>query len=410
LRRNVHENLAPTAAGPERRASSPAAKASASPEALEREIAELRETNRRYRSMIERMAEGLAVVDTEERFVFCNPAAERLFGVKPGELVGRNLREFLSAEDFVRIRKETELRRRGIESSYELEITALDGRKRVLSVIAVPWLDSDLRITGAFATFRDVTAQRNAERELAKAESRQSLARMAAAVSHNLNNLLAGLSARCQLLIDSTSDEKARREASAILRTVMRAEELVRSLQKAVLGRDETPTAVLLRESLAPVLAEARRACGERTRSTGATFKFVCKIPQTAPVIATADGIREVIRNIIGNALEAMPKGGTLEIGAREGGGTVSLWVRDTGVGMDEETLRCAFEPFFTTKSTVGAGLGLPTVSRAMTQWGGSVSIRSEPGKGTTVILNFRKARGGTSPDPNQPKKTEAIS
>jgi len=126
----------------------------------------LRETEERYRLLIERQKEGLCIVDLEEQFVFCNPAGEEVFGVPHGNLVGRNLREFTTTDTFELIRKQTEKRRSGESSSYEIEITRLDGEKRQLLTTATPWLDKDGRIVGALAIFRDETNRKRAERDV----------------------------------------------------------------------------------------------------------------------------------------------------------------------------------------------------------------------------------------------------
>jgi len=125
----------------------------------------LRESEERYRLLIERQKEGLCIIDLEERFVFCNPAGEEVFGVPHGNLVGRNVREFTTPETFELVKKQTEKRRSGESSSYEIEITRPNGEKRQLLTTATPWLDKDGRIVGALAIFRDETDRKRMEEE-----------------------------------------------------------------------------------------------------------------------------------------------------------------------------------------------------------------------------------------------------
>ena len=125
----------------------------------------LRENEERYRLLIERQKEGLSIIDLEERFVFCNPAGEEVFGVPHGNLVGRNVREFTTPETFELVKKQTEKRRSGESSSYEIEITRPNGEKRQLLTTATPWLDKDGRIVGALAIFRDETDRKRIEEE-----------------------------------------------------------------------------------------------------------------------------------------------------------------------------------------------------------------------------------------------------
>jgi two-component system sporulation sensor kinase A len=126
----------------------------------------LSEREEQYRLLIERQREGLTIIDLEEQFVFCNPAGDEIFGVPRGGLVDRNVREFTTPETFELIRKQTEKRRSGESSSYEIEITRPNGEKRQLLTTATPWLDKDGRIVGALAIFRDETDRKRMEEEV----------------------------------------------------------------------------------------------------------------------------------------------------------------------------------------------------------------------------------------------------
>jgi PAS domain S-box-containing protein len=132
----------------------------------------LRQSEERYRLLIQRQSEGLGIVDQEEQFVFCNPAGEEIFGVPPGGLIGRNLREFTTPETFQIMRKGTQDRLAGKCSTYELEIIRPDGEKRQLLVTATPWRDKDGVIVGATAVFRDESERKLMEEKLRESEER----------------------------------------------------------------------------------------------------------------------------------------------------------------------------------------------------------------------------------------------
>ena len=125
----------------------------------------LRESEGRLRSLLASQGEGTAVVDTEERFLFANPAAERAFGVDPGGLIGRSLTEFLDPAGRESVRQQTQLRQQGETGRYEFEILRPDGLRRHLSLTATPWLAQDGKFLGSIGVFRDVTEQkRSAQR------------------------------------------------------------------------------------------------------------------------------------------------------------------------------------------------------------------------------------------------------
>jgi len=126
----------------------------------------LRESEKNYRNLVENQGEGIGIVDPEERFIFANPAAHDIFGVEQGGLAARSLREFLGKEEFEKVLAQTEMRKKGEGSKYEIEITRSDGQRRSLLITARPQFDDAGQFTGTFAVFRDITERRKAEEEL----------------------------------------------------------------------------------------------------------------------------------------------------------------------------------------------------------------------------------------------------
>jgi PAS domain S-box-containing protein len=480
----------------------------------------------RFKYMIDTMDEGIAIVDLDERFIFSNPNAERLFGARSGELVGKNLREFLSPEQFAKIRHETRLRRDRLRGSYEIEISTADDGKKILSVNAIPWLDAKQSVCGAFATFRDVTPQRRAEEslqlqrdrikryldiagvilvavgadhrvtminrkgceviglsdleivgkdwfecfiperlrrkvvavfdrltagdvapveyfenplltafgeerlvawhntlltdeggsvigtlssgeditdrklteeKLLSLERMRAMAQMTAGISHNLNNILVGVTAHCQLLQKASEDAGVLKEASAIMKSAKRAVNLVRRLEWAVLGRDEEIEPVSLNAQVLEAVREIRGYCSNNSELGSRPIEILTALDEVPVVRGTSSGMHDVLVNVLLNAVDAMPNGGTIRVTSRTAGDLVSLSVRDNGEGMDEETRRRVFEPFFTTKARVGTGLGMSTAYGAVTSWGGNIEVDSRLGRGTTCTILFKKwaANGG---------------
>jgi PAS domain S-box-containing protein len=132
----------------------------------------LKESEEKYRNLIENQGEGVAVADMEELFIFANPAADRIFGVSPGGLIGRSLNEFTKPEHFSVIREQTATRREGVKSSYEVEILRPDGDKRTVLITAVPRFDQKNIFLGTFGVFRDITERKQAEEALRVSEER----------------------------------------------------------------------------------------------------------------------------------------------------------------------------------------------------------------------------------------------
>ena len=126
----------------------------------------LRKSEERFRTLVENQGEGVGIIDPEEQFIFANPAAENIFGVLPGTLVERNLKEFVDSEQLAIIREQTARRRQGKTDVYEFEITRPEGEKRSLLVTATPQLDDKRHFIGSLAVFRNITERKHAEQKL----------------------------------------------------------------------------------------------------------------------------------------------------------------------------------------------------------------------------------------------------
>ena len=131
----------------------------------------LKESRERYRKLIELQGEGLGIVDKEERFIFTNPAADRIMGVPIGDLVGRKMDEFVGEETFEMLQQQTKTRAEGNESTYEIDFVRKDGEKRVMLVTATPTFNAKGEFESTLGIFIDITDRKKIENELKKNES-----------------------------------------------------------------------------------------------------------------------------------------------------------------------------------------------------------------------------------------------
>ena len=131
----------------------------------------LRKSEEEHRTVLQNLAEGICIADGNERFTFVNRAAESLFGVSSGNLIGRSLQEFVDPKEFEKIREQTARRQKGETASYEMQITRPDGEKRDLLLTASPFTDKGGRVTGAIGVFRDLTERKRSEASLKQSVS-----------------------------------------------------------------------------------------------------------------------------------------------------------------------------------------------------------------------------------------------
>jgi signal transduction histidine kinase/CheY-like chemotaxis protein len=263
-------------------------------------------------------------------------------------------------------------------------------------------------------TLEQRVAERTAEIErqaeaLRHAQRMETVGRLAGGIAHDFNNLLTVVLANVGLMLRGTTlDRHTRTAVEEVQAAADRGANLVRQL-----------LAFSRRQRLAPRVIDLNRLVTDMdrllTRLVGETVEVQMKlIPGGAPVKADASQLEQVLVNLVTNARDAMPRGGTLTISTMlvdaEGdhrlaaGRYVVLSVADTGVGMDDETRRLAFEPFFTTKDVgQGTGLGLATVYGIVEQSGGRVGVVSRPGEGSRFEIYLPR----TSEMPGE--ETEAV-
>jgi two-component system cell cycle sensor histidine kinase/response regulator CckA len=373
--------------------------------------AEARSSEERYRQLVEYLGEGVMIVDSEERIHLANPAAAAVFGMLLSALTGRTLREFLSDDEFGRVREQSRLRREGQSGTYELEISRPDGTKRRVQVSATPHRGEDGEFLGTLGTIHDVTetrtmesALRRSEERLAQAQKMEAVGRLAGGIAHDFNNLLTVISGYARMIEEGLAeDAPMKADIRQVTRAAGRAADLTARLLAFSRKQVLQPKVIDLNETVRGLQEMLRRVIGEDVELIAALS------PETGNLRADRGQIEQVIINLAANARDAMPSGGTLiiETGNRSLGDSlereqvevkrgdyVMLAVQDTGVGMPPETLARLFEPFFTTKEVgKGTGLGLAMVYGIVKQSEGYIICDSVVEQGTTFTMYFPRVR-----------------
>ncbi|HEY2428485.1 MAG TPA: ATP-binding protein, partial [Acidimicrobiales bacterium] len=214
---------------------------------------------------------------------------------------------------------------------------------------------------------------------------------LASTVGHELRNPLGVITNSLYLIRNATAegaDDRLRRQLGTAEREVAAATLIVSDLLDFARGREPIIRPVDLTELVNEALDVAPPPAGVQIDWSAPTG--------VAPVAGDRDQLRQVMLNIITNGYDAMPNGGALHVEIAGDAATVSLTIRDEGVGMDAATRERLFEPFFTTKAR-GTGLGLAVTDRIVKAHGGSVVVDSEPGAGTSFRVQLPVATSGTA-------------
>jgi signal transduction histidine kinase/ActR/RegA family two-component response regulator len=232
---------------------------------------------------------------------------------------------------------------------------------------------------------------RLAHERLVRGERMQALGTMASGVAHDFNNLLGVILGRCELLLNGrTSKDAAPAHVSVIRQAALDGAETIRRLQ-AFTGARRGPAedSIDLDRLVRDVVDLTRPRWKDTAHARGLTFTIQTSVVPLPRLRGSAADLRDVVLNLMMNALDAMPEGGTIRISARSLRGQVLLSVADTGRGMTDAVRQHIFEPFFSTKGTRGAGLGLSMSYGIVAGMGGRIDVVSTPGNGAifTIVL-----------------------
>ncbi|MBR9979581.1 MAG: response regulator, partial [Desulfatitalea sp.] len=357
----------------------------------------LRESEERFRTIIESAQDAIFLKDSGLRYTLVNPVMEKLFGIDATNFIGRTNEELFDVNEAALTRPAEQRVLKG-EIVEEDELWPISGKQRTFHSIKVPMTDRTGAVTGLCGFTRDMTLTRNLEAQLLQAQKMEAIGILAGGVSHDFNNLLQAILGYTQILMmGKSSTDPQLSKLREIERAARRATELTSQLLAFSRKAEIHPRPV----SVNDVVHQVKKLL-ERTIP-----KMIdIQLRLTEPILtvnADPGQLEQVLLNIGVNARDAMPEGGCLtfetanvqpphafcqihlDANIRD---YVLLSVSDTGHGMSTEVLQHMFEPFFTTKQPgQGTGLGMAMAYGLIKNHHGHVTCESLPGQGTTFNI-----------------------
>ena len=381
------------------------------PKSAERRLLENEEE---YRLLFDSNPHAMWVFDVETlAFLAVNDAAVRLYGFSREEFLGMTIKEIRPLEEVPALLEYLPTMR----DSPSLPATQVKHRKKDGSLLEVAGASNPIEFRGRRARLvlaTDVSEKKRLEAQLMQAQKMEAVGRLAGGVAHDFNNLLGVITGYSDLLLKDLGPQHAgSKRVEEIQKAAERGAALTRQLLAFSRKQVLQPRILDINEVVADVEKMLRRVIGEDIQLVTTPGAGIGRIR------ADPGQIEQVLMNLVVNARDAMPKGGRLtfetanvaldDTYAREHpevqpGPFVMLAVSDTGVGMDAQTQAHIFEPFFTTKEQgKGTGLGLATVFGIVQQSGGSISIDSRLGLGTTCRIYFPRVQDDLPRPPPAP-------
>jgi signal transduction histidine kinase/HAMP domain-containing protein/ActR/RegA family two-component response regulator len=350
----------------------------------------LRTREEMLRALVEQFPGAVAVLDSELRYVLAagRPLMDR---TRPRhELIGARITDVYPAEILARAREQYARALTGETVSCE---TVLEGRD--IRITITPLRNVEGAVEHVLLVSFDVTEERERLERLARDEKLHALGQMASGIAHNLNQTLALVTGYGELAheaLDHTPPnlDELRRMLRIVERAAYDGGETVKRLLTFSRGQEnERHQSVDVGELLHEVAQLTAPRWRESTRLEGRPVELQVRTESDLLLVGSQASLREALINLVFNALDALPEGGTIRLGAHAEGGSVVIDVHDTGVGMTPEIRRRIFEPFFTTKGEHGTGLGLAMVFGIVRQHAGQIDVTSSPGQGTMMRLTM---------------------
>ncbi len=358
----------------------------------------------KYRDLLEALGEGVGIVDSQENFVYVNDKGAEIFGLSKDELTGMNLSEFLDKSSVERVQRETKDRASGKSTLYELIFKRKDGQERTLLITASPRYELNGDFIGTLGIFRDITERKKMEQDLidakVKAEASDKLkTAFLANMSHEIRTPLNGILGFTQLLKEN--DDIPDSEKQEYLDHIYdNGTNLVGIINDIIdLSRIESGDLVLNKQSchlnlLMKELENIYTRLIKKKKKENLVIHMATELNDARDeVFIDIKRLKQILGNLIDNAIKFTDEG-TIEFGYKQDVKHLKFYVKDTGIGLNEQQKAMIFERFrqvdeSNTRKYGGTGLGL-AISKALVDiMGGTIEVHSEPEAGSVFSFTI---------------------
>lgn len=346
----------------------------------------------RMEGILDSLEDAVIVLNAKREVVFCNQAAEGLLGQSPdsadGALAG------LLPSDHPLAPVVTELFDAGVERrNAAVKVGCPDGQPRELAVSSYRIPDGE-RAGGGVLALRNLDPVRAVQSLVTYSQKLAALGRLTSGVAHEVKNPLNAMRIHLELLKArlGTSQPAVRENLDVIAQEIVRLDRVVQGFLKFVRPEDVRLAPVDVKALLAEM---ARLMAPEAARAGVRIAEDV--VPDLPPVSGDAELLQQVFTNLVTNAIQAMPEGGTVTLAARRGpDGSIEIRIADEGVGIQAQDLEKIFRLYYTTKPQ-GSGIGLSMVYRIVQMHDGRIDVESEVDRGTVIVLTLPVASGSVN-------------
>lgn len=346
----------------------------------------VRKSEELYRAIFESCDDAITLVDLNGIVLGWNVSAERIYGFKREEAIGKNL-------PIIPEEKQKELKwliqkvaKGEIIRNYETRRITKDGHMVDILLTICPVRDKGSEIIARLGLARDITEWKKSQRQVEDAEKLASIGKLAAGIAHQLNTPIGTILLNAELLRDSLKDRDDFPDLLKIERQARHCREIIGALLAFSRRSESKKELIDLNDLLGEILLLLRGSLFAKKIEMHVIFG-----EERCPIFGDQNQLQQLLVNLIDNSADAMPDGGEIRISTRLlNGKEVELQVSDTGCGIPIGNIPKIFDPFFTTKGAgKGTGLGLSICHKIVQEHDGEIRVISEPGKGSKFFINF---------------------
>ncbi|RPJ02737.1 MAG: PAS domain S-box protein, partial [Deltaproteobacteria bacterium] len=361
---------------------------------IKTELKEVEESEERYRQIVEGTHDSVAILDEKNQIRFFNRRFVDLTHYSPEELIGMDLITVMGGFAAEGIKKDL-LQKLDLKQPliHETEVVQKGGGKRKVEISASRFFLPTGK-TYSILYLKDTTEKHQMEERLIQSEKLRALGELASGIAHDFNNALAVILGYTQVLLSKAKEEKSIEALKTIERVTKDAAQTVRRLQNFAGRRSQEVFQVDINATIKDAVEITKPKWKDEAQRKGISNEMVLNLEEIPFAGCVASELREVITNMIFNAVDAMPEGGRIEIRTFRNKSKVSIQIKDTGAGIPEEVKEKVFEPFFTTKPFGNAGLGLSVSYGIIKRFQGEIDFESQAGRGTTFTISLPEGTG----------------
>ncbi|TYS61195.1 PAS domain S-box protein [Sutcliffiella horikoshii] len=340
---------------------------------------DLRESEQKFRKIFNNAMDGILLWDNKCNIIDANPNASKILGLSKEELMNNSLHWYIQHDQLKVIQSQWKECPESEELSGEVCLEGERGAK-IIEYSAKKNVIEGLHMT----IFRNITEKREMENQLRKSDTLTVVGELAAGIAHEIRNPMTALKGFIQLLQNSMGEDQYAMYFDVITSELKRIESIITEFlvlaKPQAISYQRKNTTVIMKETLDLLSAQASLE----------NVQFITSIEEGLPdIYCEPNQLKQVFINILKNAIEVMPKGGTVSVGLEKiEGEQVLISIRDEGTGIPEDKLKKLGEPFYTTKER-GTGLGLMVSYKIVEEHNGTIEVSSKLGKGTTFHIKL---------------------